>query len=94
MCVGKKLVLGLLSISFLGIAFSGTSFAAAPSFDTNFAKYLTDATPDAYGRVETVFSLCIDRKLTLMQNVQNLFFPSTVVSTVTNGNPACVDQSG
>ncbi len=90
----KKLVLGVLTVAFVGIAFSGTSFAAAPSFDTNFAKYLTDATPDAYGRVETVFSLCIDRKLTLMQNVQNLFFPSTVVSTVTNGNPACVDQSG
>jgi hypothetical protein len=78
MHVGKKLVLGLLAVSLTGIAFWGTSFAAAPSFDNNFAKYMTDDTPDSYGRVETVFSLCVDRNLSLMQNIQNLFFPSVV----------------
>lgn len=86
----KKLVLGILLISFVGISFSWISFAAAPSFDNNFAKYLTDETPDAYGRVETVFSLCVDRNLTLMQNIQNLFFPSTVVSP----NSPCSNEAG
>lgn len=79
-----------MAISLAGIAFCGTSFAAAPSFDNNFAKYLTDATPDAYGRVETVFSLCVDRNLTLMENVQNLFFPSTVA----NPNSPCHSEAG
>lgn len=79
-----------MAISLAGIAFCGTSFAAAPSFDTNFANYMTDATPDAYGRVETVFSLCVDRNLTLMENVQNLFFPSTVA----NPNSPCHSEAG
>ena len=72
------------------MAFCWTSFAAAPSFDANFANYMTDATPDAYGRVETVFSLCVDRNLTLMENVQNLFFPSTVA----NPNSPCHSEAG
>lgn len=60
------------------------TFAAAPSFQDNFAGYLTDETPDRYGRVETVFNICIDRNLTLMQNIRNLFYPNpTVVSTYT-----------
>lgn len=86
----KKLVLSVMAISFMGMAFCGTSFAAAPSFDNNFAKYLTDDTPDAYGRVETVFSLCVDRNLTLMENVQSLFFPSTVA----NPNSPCHSEAG
>ena len=46
-------------------------YAAAPSFDNNFANYLTDKTPDQYGRVETVFSFsnCIDRNQSIMENV-------------------------
>jgi len=51
---------------------------------------MTDATPDAYGRVETVFSLCVDRNLTLMENIQDLFFPSTVV----NPNSPCHSAAG
>ncbi|HCY21772.1 TPA: hypothetical protein DIC40_08240 [Patescibacteria group bacterium] len=56
--------------------------AVAPSFDDNFANYLTDKTPDQYGRVETVFSFsnCIDRNQSIMENVRNLFYPSTFKS--------------
>lgn len=56
--------------------------AVAPSFDNNFAKYLTDTTPDEYGRVETVFKICIDRELSLMENVRNLFYPWQVISDI------------
>jgi hypothetical protein len=69
--------LGLLALALLTI---GTAFAAAPSFDNNFAKYLTDTTPDVYGRVETVFTICVDRNLTLMENVKNLFYPGIIAS--------------
>ncbi len=55
--------------------------AAAPSFNDNFANYLTDATPDKYGRVETVFSLCIDRDLSLMENIRNIFYPNSSTPT-------------
>jgi hypothetical protein len=58
----------------------GATFAAVPSFDQDFAKYLTSSTPDSQGRVETVFSLCIDKDLSLMENVKNLFYPSTSAS--------------
>lgn len=88
----KKIVLITLPALLL-FCFGAMSHAAAPSFDDNFAKYLTDSTPDANGRVETVFSLCIDRNLPLMQNIQNLFYPSPVVS-VSNNNPACVQEAG
>jgi hypothetical protein len=76
MRLGKKLL--LLSLATLTM---GTAFAAAPSFDDNFAKYLTDTTPDMYGRVETVFTICVDRNLTLMDNVKNLFYPGIVASS-------------
>jgi hypothetical protein len=76
---------GLLVLSLLAL---GTTFAAAPSFDNNFAKYLTDATPDAYGRVETVFTICVDRNLTLMENIKNLFYPGTIA----NPNSPCAYQ--
>jgi len=62
----------------------GFSYAAAPSFNDNFANYLTDATPDKYGRVETVFNLGIDRNLTLMDNVKRLFYPSGAAITDAN----------
>lgn len=65
----------------------GVSYAAAPSFNTNFADYLTDATPDQYGRVETVFNIGIDRNISLMDNVRRLFYPSTAAMTDANGNP-------
>lgn len=64
----------------------GFSYAAAPSFNDNFANYLTDATPDKYGRVETVFNLGVDRNLSLMDNIKRLFYPSTVSFTDANWN--------
>lgn len=68
----------IIIAALLGIGF-GAMQAKAPSFDTNFANYLTDKTPDQYGRVETVFSFsnCIDRNQTIMENIRNLFYPST-----------------
>ncbi|HCB52020.1 TPA: hypothetical protein DEP21_05680 [Patescibacteria group bacterium] len=70
---------------------SGVSFGLAPSFDNNFANYLTDKTPDQYGRVETVFSFsnCIDRNQSIVQNVKNLFYPN-----VSNPNPNCTNTTG
>lgn len=64
----------------------GFTFAVAPSFNNNFANYLTDATPDRYGRVETVFNLGIDRNLSLMDNIKSLFYPSGVAFTDSQNN--------
>ncbi|AHB40965.1 hypothetical protein P148_SR1C00001G0155 [candidate division SR1 bacterium RAAC1_SR1_1] len=71
----------IMMITLLGIGM-GAMHAVAPSFDDNFANYLTDKTPDQYGRVETVFSFsnCIDRNQSIMENVRNLFYPSTFKS--------------
>jgi hypothetical protein len=79
-----------LALASFALCLFGATFAAAPSFDDNFANYLTDATPDAYGRVETVFSLCVDRNVSLMENVKNLFYPSTTVNP--NASAACKNQ--
>lgn len=73
----KKIIFSLLILSWIGV-----SMAIAPSFDRNFAKYLTDKTPDEYGRVETVFSICIDRNKTLMENIKNLFYPNQLMKQV------------
>jgi hypothetical protein len=81
----KKAYLGIM-IVMLG----GMTFAAVPNFDDDFAKYLTSTTPDAQGRVETVFSLCIDKNLSLMENIKNLFYPSTI----TNPSSPCGGQPG
>lgn len=70
----------ILVLTFLIIGGWITS-AVAPSFNTNFADYLTDATPDRYGRVETVFNICIDRELSLMENIKNLFYPNKVTTS-------------
>ena len=74
MSMFKKVMLALTFVLIGG----GVTFAAAPSFNDNFANYLTDDTPDKYGRVETVFNICIDRELSLMENVRNLFYPNKV----------------
>ncbi len=71
----KKIIFSVLILAGLGFA-----FAAAPSFDRNFADYLVDETPDQYERLETVFSICIDRNKTLMENVRNLFYPGQFVN--------------
>lgn len=57
------------------------AYAAAPSFNENFANYMVDDTPDKYGRVETVFNICIDRNISLMDNVKNLFYPNSIAPT-------------
>jgi hypothetical protein len=75
MNVLKKIVL-VLALVVVG---GWMLYAAAPSFDRNFANYLIDDTPDRYGRVETVFNIGIDRNLSLMDNVRLLFYPSAVV---------------
>lgn len=75
----SKLVIVIVALLWIGM---WTMHATAPSFDDNFANYLTDKTPDQYGRVETVFSFsnCIDRNQSIMKNVRNLFYPSTYKS--------------
>jgi len=52
--------------------------AKTPSFDDNFANFLTDKTPDQYGRVETVFNFSgsISRENTIVENIRNVFYPS------------------
>lgn len=71
----SKLVFVVVALMWISI---WTMKAAVPSFDNNFANYLTDDTPDQYGRVETVFSFsnCIDRNQSITQNIRNLFYPS------------------
>ncbi len=55
--------------------------AVAPSFYDNFGKYLTQSTSSSseYG-AETVFNICIDRNISLMANIRNLFYPSSIAS--------------
>ena len=68
----KKLILAL-SLFIIG----GFTFAVnTPTFSHDFANYLTDSTPDRYGRVETVFNICIDREISLMENIKRLFYPN------------------
>jgi len=74
----------LLVAGFLLLLMWGArTFAAAPTFDDNFAKYMTDKTPDQYGRIETVFdfSTCIQRNKSIEENIKNLFYPSTTKET-------------
>lgn len=81
-----KSIKSLIIVLTLIVIGGGFTFALAPSFNNNFANYLTDATPDKYGRVETVFDLGIDRDLSLMDNVKMLFYPSSVAITDKAGN--------
>jgi len=72
----------ILIVTILNFAFFSSQIFAyiqAPSFNDNFADYLTDSTPDEYGRVETVFKLPIDRNKTLIENVRCLLYPNPIV---------------
>jgi len=72
----KKIALLLISLLSL---FWGISMAYnAPSFNDNFAKYLTDESPDRYGRVETVFNICVDKNISLIDNVKRMFYPTNI----------------
>lgn len=81
----------IIPVVFAVMAFGSHTFATAPTFDNNFANYMTDKTPDQYGRVEAVFdfSACIKRDRSITENIQNLFYPST-----TKSDPACSIATG
>lgn len=81
----KKLLFIIIWIFSFAICFVS---ASAPSFDKNFAKYLTDSTPDEEGRIETVFSICIDKDKTIKENIRNLFFPNQIKPTDNCGSSA------
>ncbi|HBB04819.1 TPA: hypothetical protein DCZ39_08280 [Patescibacteria group bacterium] len=84
MNIFKKAILIITLAITGGILGGGFTYAVAPSFNANFANYLTDTTPDKYGRVETVFNIGIDRNLSLMDNVKRLFYPSSAAITDAN----------
>ncbi|EKD25589.1 MAG: hypothetical protein ACD_80C00012G0005 [uncultured bacterium (gcode 4)] len=86
MNIFKKAILIITLAITGGILGGGFTYAVAPSFNANFANYLTDTTPDKYGRVETVFNIGIDRNLSLMDNVKRLFYPSSAAITDANWN--------
>ena len=92
MKIFKKIVLLFTLVVISG----GVLYAAAPSFDRNFADYLVDDTPDRYGRVETVFNIGIDRNLSLMDNVKMIFYPSNSSFTIVDkdGNEIIVPAWG
>jgi len=83
-----KKILFIISISIciagLSIAYAGP----APTFENNFANYLTDTTPDEFGRVETVFNICIDTNASLMDNIRRLFYPNPIAF------PGCASSKG
>lgn len=60
----------------------------APTFENNFARYLTDQTPDEFGRVETVFKICIRKDISLMDNIRYLFYPNPLIPPSTDPNCA------
>jgi len=71
--------IALLLISLLSLAWGITIAYNAPSFNDNFAKYLTNDSPDRYGRVETVFNICIDKNIPLIDNIRRMFYPTNIV---------------
>lgn len=75
----KKIVFYLVYtlISICALCSNIADAQVPPSFEQNFAKHLTDTTPDAEGRVETVFNICIDRNKTLAENIRLMFYPNT-----------------
>jgi hypothetical protein len=81
----KKILL-LISICIAG--FSVAYAWPAPTFENNFANYLTDTTPDEFGRVETVFNICIDVNASLMDNIRRLFYPNPIAF------PGCSSSKG
>lgn len=76
-----RYIFGLCIVALMAVS-SYSQAQIAPSFDQNFGRYLTNDTPDEYGRIETVFNICVDRNLTLRQNIQNLFYPNPFTPSV------------
>jgi len=77
----QKLLLAILLVV-LWLWWVQTSAQIAPSFEQHFGQYLVDDSPDEFWRVETLFSICVDRNLTFKQNVQNLFYPNPINPSV------------
>lgn len=81
----KKILLALsLCIAGISVAYAGP----APTFEHNFADYLTNGAPDEFGRVETVFNICIDPEASLMDNIRRLFYPNPIAF------PGCSSSKG
>lgn len=77
----SKIILSIIAISLGFFATEIWAYTQAPSFNDNFANYMTDNTPDEYWRVETVFNLPIDKNKTLMENVRCLLYPNPSIYT-------------
>lgn len=78
--IKNKLIQILIFFFFLFLYFwVWSAYTQAPSFEDGFANYLTDDTPDEYGRVETVFDLPIDKDKSLMENIRCLLYPNPSV---------------
>ncbi len=73
-----RYIIPIIVLTSLSLGWLFTSAQVAPSFDQHFGQYLISGEPDEFGRVETVFWICVDRNLTLRQNVQNLFYPNPI----------------
>ena len=72
----NRIKIALLTL-ILAIVGGWLTYAIAPSFNSNFANYLTTSSSSTYW-AETVFTICVDRNLSLMANVKNLFYPSSI----------------
>lgn len=59
----------------VGLIASHSVYAQPVSFEENFASHLLDDTPDAQGRVESVYDWGIDRSASLIENIRWLFYP-------------------
>jgi hypothetical protein len=74
-----KRISGLFISIIALIGFWGITNAEVPSFDESFSNYLTQQdTIDPNHGNETVFDLCIDRNMSLMANIRNLFYPNFI----------------
>jgi hypothetical protein len=51
------------------------SLGSVPTFRNNFAKHLTDNTPNRDGEVTTVYDLGIKWEKSLAENIRILFYP-------------------
>ncbi len=77
--IWNRIILTVIAICLWFFVSNVWAYTNAPSFNDNFAKFMTDNTPDEYWRVETVFNLPIDRDKTLMENVRCLLYPNPMM---------------
>jgi len=74
----KSLLFTLIFISWI----IGICSAKVPSFDKNFADYLTnqEAIDPTYGK-ESVFDICIDRNISFMDNIKIMIYPNSSITS-------------